>query len=375
MGNRRSENVEQVGRGHGRHAGEGNATGVRGHDIDVADGGPPADSSGANASEVGTSRRRSVVKRVAVIVAVVALVTVVGLAIWLAPLVFDRDFPQTPEGATPLEPTGHVEVGDVELPYVEQGAGPPVLLIHGAGDGLRGFGALSDALAEDHRAISYSRRGYEGTGAPASAWELHHADAATILEELDADGAVVAGVSMGGPIAIELALEHPDLVSELVLVEPGMYVQDHGTLDALRVVLAVRIRGLFMPDERALIPFYRWILTHDDGHSPWDSSDFSDEARYRLVNSVPAVRADTENLEQAGEIPRERLGELTTPVTLLVGERTNPMFRDIAATLEQLIPNSQTVEIPDAGHGMIYEDPVGTGDAIRQVTHAAFEER
>ena len=373
MGSGRSGKVDEVGHGQERHGGEVSATGARGHDVDAGGGGPPVDGSWARPSEVGSSRLRSVVKRSALVVAVVALVAVIGMAIWLGPLVLDREFPQAAEGAAPLEPTGYVDVGDAELPYVEQGTGLPVLLIHGGGDGLRSFEALADVLAEDHRVISYSRRGYEGAGAPATAWDQHHADAAAVLEDLDAEGAVVAGLSMGGPIAVELALERPDLVGALVLLEPGLYFEDHVTLDAVRVLLAVEIRGLFMSDERAMVPFYRWVFAHDDGHSPWDSRDFPDEVKYRIVNSVPAVSADLENSEEAGEVPRERLSELTMPVTLLVGERTQPIFEDITATLEQSIPDPKTVEIADAGHVMSYDNPVGTGDAIRQAAQAALE--
>lgn len=320
--------------------------------------------------QVGEAPRRSVVKRLAGAVVVIVLVPLIGIAIWLAPPVFDRDFPQAPDEAVALEPTGYVEVGDAELPYVEQGTGAPVLLIHGAGDGLRFFEALADVLADDHRVISYSRRGYEGAGAPATTWDQHHADAARILEDLDAEGAVVVGLSMGGPIAVELALQHPDLVAELVLLEPTMYLEDHGTLDLLRVVLAIQIRGVFMSEERAIVPFYRWVFAHEDGHSPWDSS-ISDEMRYRLVNSVSAVTADIGSLDQAGEIPRERLGQLAPPVTLLVGERTQPVYRAIAAELDSLVPSVRKVEIPDAGHDLPNENPVDTGEEIRRAAQAA----
>lgn len=305
--------------------------------------------------------------------AVVVLVVLVGVALWLAPLVFDREFPQAPDGVAPLEPTGYVDVGDAELPYVEQGTGPPVLLIHGAGDGLRSFEALTDVLAEDHRVISYSRRGYEGAGAPATAHGQHHTDAAAVLDALDADSAVVAGHSAGGRIAVDVALERPELVAGLVLAEPNLYSDDHVTVEAVRVFLATQIRGLFMSDERAMVPFFRWVFAHDDGQSPWDSPDFPAEVKHRVVTSSPTVSVDADNREQAGEIPREQLGELAVPVTLLVGERTQPLFRDMIATLEPLLPDPQTVEIPDAGHVMYHDNPVATGDAIRQAALAAVE--
>lgn len=336
-----------------------------GHDVDATASSAPTVGPGSPSSGSRGARLRSVVKRTALVVALVVLVALLGLAVWLAPLVLDREFPQAPAGAAPLEPTGHVHVGDAELPYVEQGSGPPVLLIHGSGDGLRTFEALSDMLADDQRVISYSRRGYEGAGAPATAWEQHHADAATVIEARTAEGAVVVGHSGGGIVATELALERPDLVAGLVLLEPGLYFEEHITLDAIRLMLAWQVRQLFMSDERAIVPFYRWVGSHDDGHRPWDSPDFPEDIKHRLVRSAPAVTADLELMQQAEEIPRERLGELTVPVTLLVGDRTLPVFAEITTTLEQLLPDSRTVVIPEAGHAMPRDNLPATADAIR----------
>jgi pimeloyl-ACP methyl ester carboxylesterase len=104
-------------------------------------------------------------------------------------------------------------VNGTELPYREAGQGPPVLLIHGGGGGWWLWDDVVDELAADHRAISYSRRGYFGTGEFATAWEQHAMDAAALLTHLDALGAVVVAHSSGGSVGLELAAARPDLVT------------------------------------------------------------------------------------------------------------------------------------------------------------------
>lgn len=71
-----------------------------------------------------------------------------------------------------------------------------------------------------HRVISYDRRGFgRSPGPPASRKADHVAAAAALLEELDAEPAAALGWSAGGVVALGLAVERPDLVSALILVE------------------------------------------------------------------------------------------------------------------------------------------------------------
>ena len=323
-----------------------------------------------------SSRGRRLFKRVAAAGAAAVLVVVVGVTVWLAPPVFDRESPPPVADPEPLEPTGHVDVGGTELPYLEQGTGPPVLLVHGGGSGVREFEAVVEALADDHRVIIYNRRGYEGAGAHVTTEDpLPHVDAAAVLADLDAEGAIVAGHSSGAGIATRLAQERPDLVAGLVLLEPA--VEEEIPLSFIRVAIATQIRQLFMSDERAPIPLLRWLLTHDDGYSPWDEDPaFTDEMKHHMLSAGGAPSAELELLDAAGVdfFPREGLDELDMPVTLVVGERSRPHFHRSADTLGEEIPGAARTELPETGHGMQLENPSGTADAIRQTTQAAFRD-
>src|SRR5512145_2531212 len=102
--------------------------------------------------------------------------------------------------------------------YREQvGVGVPILLIHPSGATASTWGSAVDELTRIGRVITYDRRGYARSGGqPVRKVATHTADAATLLEHLGAEPAVVVGTSSGAMIAIDLAVRRPDLVQAVI---------------------------------------------------------------------------------------------------------------------------------------------------------------
>ena len=107
----------------------------------------------------------------------------------------------------------------VSLAYDDvQGDDPAVLLVHGTAAAL--WGRAPEALSP-HRVISYARRGFDGsTGPRPPSLHDHVADAVALLVGLAVSSCVVVGWSIGGVLALDLALTAPDRVAGLVLIEP-----------------------------------------------------------------------------------------------------------------------------------------------------------
>ncbi|HEY5261246.1 MAG TPA: alpha/beta hydrolase, partial [Solirubrobacteraceae bacterium] len=110
--------------------------------------------------------------------------------------------------------------GDIELNYERSGSGPPLLLIMGMSGTMHHWGEpLLEDLRRDFEVIVYDHRDAGDstrTGAPFTIVDLA-GDAAGLLHALEIDSAYVMGISMGGMIAQELVLAHPELLRGLVL--------------------------------------------------------------------------------------------------------------------------------------------------------------
>jgi len=112
-----------------------------------------------------------------------------------------------------------VKINDINLYYEVHGEGEPLLLIYGLAGRSAGFARQIPALSERFRVITFDNRGVGETDQPEEPYSIAQMadDAAGLLDALRLESAHVFGVSMGGMIAQELALRHPDRVKKLAL--------------------------------------------------------------------------------------------------------------------------------------------------------------
>jgi hypothetical protein len=117
------------------------------------------------------------------------------------------------------------------------------------------------------------------------------------------------------------------------------------TPSLVRPSLAVQLRRRVLPDEQAIIPFFRWVMRHRDGHSVWDRPDYSDDRKGLIMRNASAAFADIANGD-GSHIDTERVRGISAPVTLVVGEHSQPWFHRITQTLEALLPEAERIENP-----------------------------
>jgi pimeloyl-ACP methyl ester carboxylesterase len=133
------------------------------------------------------------------------------------------------EAAVP--PLGRfIDVDGAHIHYRDEGSGPPLLLIHGLAGQMRNFThSLFDRLKSDYRVVVLDRPGSGYSTRPPDAPATISAQAATIARFANAiglDQPVVVGHSLGGAIALALALDHPNQVSALALIAPATRLPD-----------------------------------------------------------------------------------------------------------------------------------------------------
>jgi 2-succinyl-6-hydroxy-2,4-cyclohexadiene-1-carboxylate synthase len=186
------------------------------------------------------------------------------------------------------------------------------------------------------------------------------------LEALAPASYVLAGYSMGGRLALALALRRPERVERLVLVSasPGLAdEEERAARRAADAALADRIEAVGVEAfarEWAAQPLFAGqapevaALAHED----------------RLRRSAAEHAAQLRGLG-TGVMPPlwERLGELGLPVTLVVGER-DAKFRGIAERMARRLPRGEIVVVEGAGHAVALEAPAAVAEAIGD-THPA----
>ena len=118
------------------------------------------------------------------------------------------------------------DVNGIRLYHEAFGEGPPLLLILGLGADISEYSALIQQLGRHCRVIAFDNRGAGRSDKPDSAYtiELMAGDAAGLMAAVGLSHASVLGISLGGRIAIELALGHPERVGRLILVSTSARV-------------------------------------------------------------------------------------------------------------------------------------------------------
>jgi pimeloyl-ACP methyl ester carboxylesterase len=259
-----------------------------------------------------------------------------------------------------------VTVNGVELEYEAIGSGEPVLLISPVlADGFVPL-MSQPALADRHLLIRYHKRGWAGsthTAPPVSIGD-HATDAAALLEHLGIPRAHIAGHSSGAAVAAQLALDRPELVHTLILMELSLLSVPSGELfleqagpafEAYASGDHARALALFMTEVSGLDwPTCRALL--EDG-TPGAVAQAVEDADTFFGVELPALTEWDFGAEEAAAIGK--------PILSLLGSRTEPLWVEVAAFLRSSLPQVEELTIDGVGHLLHAQrpEPVARGMA------------
>ena len=239
-----------------------------------------------------------------------------------------------------------VEVNGARLWYDEAGSGQALLLLHG---GLGDSGLWEPVvpfLAERFRTIRMDLRFFGRSTGPAAPWSWED-DVIGVLDELGIDRAALAGLSLGGRLATEIALAHPERLTALALVAPGLAGHDGRayTEDMERRYEAAERDG----DIDAM---------REIDLEPWAPLGVDDRIR-RLWHATPDANplpAGVEPRAPAETPAKERLGELPVPTLVVTVSHDPEGFREIGPLIATAAPNARHVEL-DSDHYVTLREP------------------
>jgi 2-succinyl-6-hydroxy-2,4-cyclohexadiene-1-carboxylate synthase len=235
------------------------------------------------------------------------------------------------------------------------GSGPPVLLLHGFTQTGACMGPLADDLARDHRVLLVDLPGHGGSAGLTGAdlWTAADAVARAVADVAPQDGPVtVIGYSLGGRLALHLALRHPDTVQSLVLIGATAGIDD----DAARAPRAADDAALadHIVDVGVDAFLHEWLAQPLFADLPaW--------ARFDAERRANTAAGLADSLRHAGtgvmEPLWDRLGAIDVPSLVLAGER-DAKFAGLARRLAEAIGADASVDlVPDAGHAAHLEAP------------------
>jgi len=230
------------------------------------------------------------------------------------------------------------------------GGGPPVALVHGL---LIWYFTAALALARSHRLLMYDLRGHGRSERTASGYDLASmtGDLAQLLDGFDAAPVALVGHSYGALIALRYALENPERVSRLVLVDAPL---PPARFDEIRSFLDLSPAGMI-----GALP------------EPLQRSLFSGDRRSkRLLASVEYLAGQTSLIRDVlaePDIPDESLARIACEVLCIYGETSG--CRPVGERLARVIPRAQSLVLP-GGHFFPLESPGLLADKLAEFLRA-----
>ena len=298
----------------------------------------------------------------------------VGILLMLAALAFavskapDRSLESlVPRWAPP--PSDFLELDGQLVHYRDQGPSSdplPLVLIHGTSASLHTWEGWAAELSKTRRVISFDLPGFGLTG-PDADGDYHDARyvvfVRNLLARLGVAKAIVAGNSLGGEIAWQLALSDPERVAGLVLVDAAghAFVPESMPLGFRIARMPVLREGMRWVLPRRAIEDSVVSVYGDPSRITAELVDRYYELTLREGNRVALMQ----RMDQLAPGPVERLPEIKVPTLILWGGKDRLIPPAWGEAFHKAIPNSRLVVFPKLGHVPQEEDPAATLAALR----------
>ncbi len=241
-----------------------------------------------------------------------------------------------------MSSNGIAENNGVRLAWDARGDGDPLLLVMGHRWSRRMWHPIIDELATKYRVIAFDNRGSGESDAPAEKYSVHDMalDALAVLHAAGEQSAHVYGVSMGGVIAQDLAITHPEAVKRLVLGCTAPITAERWKLTRSRRM------NYYLPD-RVTNFVGRPMLYGRSGSTPAIDKDWAVlggeiTTRQGLLGQAQAV--------SDYDVDLAALRALSNPTLVLHGGKDKVVATSWGRELAGVIPNSRLVVFDDAGH-------------------------
>jgi len=243
-----------------------------------------------------------------------------------------------------------VQVNGASLHVQVEGEGTPVVLLHGLGSSGVEWEHVAPQLSRRHRLIVPDTRGHGRSEKPPGPYRvpMFSGDTAAVLDHLGVKGAHVAGLSMGGMIAFQLAVDRPDLVRSLTIINSGPALVPRTFLQRYALWQRVFLLRWFGPRAWAKVLASRLFPKPDQEALRRQTIErFGGNPRAPYLAATRAL---------IGWSVLDRVKEIACPV-LVIGSDRDYSTTEVKRAYMALLKDARLVEIRDSGHAATSDQP------------------
>ena len=238
-------------------------------------------------------------------------------------------------------------INDICINYELEGEGKTIVFVHGLSDSLVYWKVLTETLKKDYQTLIYDLRGHgESTDDDRNTTiDLYQEDLYQLLNALNIEDAVFIGLSLGGNVILDLAVNHPEMVKGLIVMSS---FPEHDE----------KLKKIFNDFDNAIdqgfVEFFDTIL-------PYTLTDDLLEEHKELLENVKHEAAKTANLEGIkkginagyGFNLTDKLNEINVPTLVIAGEEDNLTNLDIQEKIHDNIENSEMIVLEKTKHNIL----------------------
>ena len=246
-------------------------------------------------------------------------------------------------------PTASVNGIDVNYETAGPAEAPVVLLVHGLGSSTRDWEYQTPILARAHRVIAMDVRGHGRSSRPPGPYSVAQfaGDAVSLLRVLNAAPAHVIGLSMGGMIAFQMAVDAPEAVRSLTIINSGPAMILHGA-QKLTILMRFAVVKLFGMGKMAEI-IAKKVLPQPD------QAELRNTMIARIAENDPRAYLDTVRAINGWTV-EERIGDIRCPVLIISSDQdyTPVAWKERYAAK---IPGARVEIVKDSRHAAPIDQP------------------
>jgi non-heme chloroperoxidase len=270
-----------------------------------------------------------------------------------------------------------IQLGNYDFHYVEEGAGSPVIFVHGSISDYRVWENQISTFAKHFHVIAYSRRYHFPNANPTDSTSdytvpQHSNDLIALINALDLGAVNLVGSSYGAYACLYVALNNPELVKTLVMGEPPVIPLLVSNLNNPLQILSLIVRDF--PTGKSLVQFglkaiepakkqfrqgnmeegVRLFANGVLGEGGFEK--LPSEEKEKLIDNAPALKAEL-FVPVFPDFPEKKVAELRVPTLFVYGTKSVKFFHSISDKLHKLLPESEQFFVPDAAHDMQQDNP------------------